>query len=182
MIAVRRYIGILVVAIGSLLGLAALIGVSFDGNALLTTITAPIFEDVLTGLLVTNGTVFRIAGFVFTILILLSALVGFSRQRSQVGIVIMVSALAAGITGWPHLTPFMLIVMIGAHWITVSDYLSHHTHSEARSQESAEKSGASSADDTSQSDRSNRERDASDMADVPKKKSLIRRIFASFFE
>ena len=122
---VKRYIGLLIVTIGALLALAALIGVTFRGAELLATFNAPIFEQALRALLINNAALYKIATFAFTIIILIASLIGFSRQGSHIGFVIMFSALLNGFLGWPHVTPFMLIVLMGAHWITVSEYASH---------------------------------------------------------
>ena len=84
-------------------------------------VQAPVFEPALRALLDTNRIVFTVASFVLVFFVLICTVIAFGKGTTHMGFMIMVSALLAGFTSWPRGTPFMLIVMLGAHWIALSE-------------------------------------------------------------
>lgn len=116
-----KFIGIVIAFTGAVLGLTALVGFSVDKVALLSAVQAPAFEPALRVLLDSHRVVFTICSFGLVFFILICSVISFGKGTTHMGFTIMVTALLAGFAAWPHGTPFMLIVMFGAHWIVLSE-------------------------------------------------------------
>lgn len=121
MLSVKRFVGVLIVFLGGMLGIAALLGFAVDGDALLKAIQAPIFETSLQALLKSHKFIFTVINFVLFFFIVVCAMIAFGRRTTYMGFTIMCAALCAGFSSWPQGTPFMLIVIFGAHWIAVAE-------------------------------------------------------------
>lgn len=121
----RRFIGILIVFVGGVLALTALLGFSIDEKGLLVAVQAPAFEPALNVLLESHHTIFTIASFALVFFILICSVIALAKGSTHMGFTIMVAALCAGFSAWPHGTPFMLIVIFGAHWIAVAEMREH---------------------------------------------------------
>lgn len=117
----KRFIGILIVFVGGVLALTALLGFAIDESGLLASIQAPAFEPALSALLESYNTVFTALSFALVFFILVCSVIALAKGSTHMGFTIMIAALFAGFSAWPHGTPFMLIVIFGAHWIAVAE-------------------------------------------------------------
>lgn len=117
----RKFVGVLIVFAGGLLGLTALLGFTIDQGVLLSAIQAPVFESSLRVLLDSHSTLFTIASFALVFFILVCSTIAISKGTTHMGFTIMVASLLAGISAWPRGTAFMLIAMFGAHWIAMAE-------------------------------------------------------------
>lgn len=122
----RRFVGILIVFAGGVLALTALLGFSIDEQSLLNTIYAPAFEPALLVLLDSHRALFSIFSFAAVSFILMCSVVALAKGSTHMGFTIMITALCAGLSSWPRGTPFMLIVIFGAHWISVAEMRTHN--------------------------------------------------------
>ena len=121
MISMKKFVGILIAFLGGILGLTAVLGFSIDRTLLLSAIQAPIFETSLQILLDSHRAIFTFVSFGTIFFIIICTMIAFGRHTAHIGFTIMMVAMLAGISAWPHGTPFMLIVIFGAHWIAVSE-------------------------------------------------------------
>ena len=120
-ISMKKFVGILIAFLGGVLGLTALLGFSVDRALLLSAIQAPIFETSLQILLESHRIIFSFISFDAMFFIIICTMIAFGRHTVHIGFTIMMVALLAGISAWPHGTPFMLVTIFGGHWIAVSE-------------------------------------------------------------
>lgn len=106
---------------GSALALIALIDIKIDDAALLSAIDASIFDASVQSLLGQKNIRFTILSYMLIIFMFASAIYAFNKTTKRMGFAIVCYALVCGFTAWPSGSPFMLIVLWGAHWITLSE-------------------------------------------------------------
>ena len=111
----------MIALLGGILTLGALLGFRYDAAAIHQLVEAPAFQSIMERLLITQRGLFQIISYVFTVLIVLTPLLSLSRKGGSFGSVIFCLAILNGLCGWPITTPFMLIVLAGAHLIIVGD-------------------------------------------------------------
>ncbi len=118
---IRRTIGLLIALLGGILTLGALLGFRYDAAAIHQIVEAPAFQSILRRLLIDQRGLFQIISYVLTVLIVITPLLTLSRKGGSLGSVVFTLAVLNGLCGWPIATPFMLIVLVGAHLIIVGD-------------------------------------------------------------
>ena len=118
---VKRTTGLFIALLGGILTLGALLGFRYDPAAIHRIVEAPAFQSILERLLITQRGLFQIISYVFTVLIVITPLLSLGHKGGSFGAIIFSLAILNGLCGWPITTPFMLIVLIGAHLAMVAD-------------------------------------------------------------